>query len=62
MQHLREPSQYPLSTEHVCGGPHQEADMEGRLPHRPPILHVPHMFSVQLRVGLLRLTIDHLGQ
>ena len=43
---LWEPLEDPLGAVHVGGCPHQEADMEGGLPHRAPVLHVPAVLGV----------------
>ena len=34
------------------GRPHEEADVEGGLPHGAPVLHVPAVLGVQLGVSL----------
>ena len=31
---------------------HEEADMEGCLPHGSPVLHIPAVFSEEVRMGL----------
>ena len=49
---LGEPLENPLGAEHVCWSSHQEADMEGCLPHGSSVLNVPAVLSEELRVAL----------
>ena len=49
---LWEPLEDPLGAVHVGGGPHQEADMEGCLPHRAPVLHVPAVLGVPCMIKI----------
>ena len=49
---LGEPFENPLGAEHVGGSSHEEADMEGCLPHGSSVLHVPAVLSEELRVAL----------
>ena len=49
---LGEPFENPLGAVHVGWSSHEEADMEGRLPHCSSVLNVPAVFSEEVRVGL----------
>ena len=59
MTDLREPLEDPLGAVHVGWGPHQEAHMEGCLPHCAPVLHVPAVLGEQLGVGLHSLSLQY---
>ena len=50
---LGEPFENPLGAEHMGGSSHEEANMEGCLPHGSSVLHVPAVLSEPLRVRLL---------
>ena len=58
--HLREPLEDPPGAIHVGGGAHEEAHVEGCLPHGAPVLHVPAVLGEQLGVGLHSLTLHQI--
>ena len=49
---LGEPFENPLGAVHVGWSSHEEADMEGCLPHGSSVLHVPAVLREEVRVCL----------
>ena len=49
---LGEPFENPLGAVHVGWSSHEEADMEGGLPYGSSVLHIPAVFSEEVRMTL----------
>ena len=59
---LWKPFEYSLSTEHVGRSPHEEADMESSLSNTPPVLHIPAVLSVEVRMSVWSVSLSQTSQ